>query len=337
MSSPIIYGSQCQGELLQKVAKFAASSAEILISGPTGVGKELYARYIHKHSPRKRKPFVVVNCANLSSEMIENEVFGHARGAFTGAVTAEKGIAATANGGTLFLDEVDSLPFVSQAKILRFAQLKEFRRLGETFTRKSDVRLIAASSSKLEDAVRAGTFREDLYFRLRVIPIEVPPLAARPDDILPLIDHFVSRYATDYDLPQIEFSGPALQRLKEYPWPGNVRELENCIRYLVCLGLNRPVKVDDMPLIDLAPLAPAPAPDAPASDAMDETLQNLTAAPLKEAKSRVVEGFERMYIDAALEETGGNITAAAERSGKHRRAFSELMRRYGFCRSDYRS
>jgi DNA-binding NtrC family response regulator len=329
MTPTIVHRSKAQSALLQRLSTVAKSSAEILILGPSGVGKELYAAYIHAESPRASRPFVVVNCANLSAEMIENEIFGHARGAFTGAVTSVNGIAAAAEGGTLFLDEIDALPLPCQAKLLRFAQLREYRRLGEAYTRKSDVRLITASNCDLQERVRCGEFREDLYFRLRVVPIVISPLVDRPEDIPALLDHFTAVYARDYGVAPVVFGGAARERLMAYSWPGNVRELENCVRYLTCLGLDRPVRPEDLPLLDTAP---------PRIDDAEEDgdLRAFSDVPLKEAKSMVVEGFERMYIDTALRDTRGNVAEAARQSGKHRRAFFELMRRYGITAGAYR-
>jgi DNA-binding NtrC family response regulator len=346
MKPEIVHASESQRVLLERLDRVAPTDAEILISGPSGVGKELYAAYVHAASPRRDKPFVAVNCANLSEDMLENEIFGHARGAFTGAQASADGIAASADGGTLFLDEIDALPLACQAKILRFTQMREYRRLGETFLRRSDVRLIAASNVDLLARVRSGQFREDLYFRLRVIPVEVPSLAARPDDIPVLLAHFIDKYARAYAVPAIELSAAAECHLHLYPWPGNVRELENCVRCLTCLRLGRPVLVEDLPLLSLGPdeaepapgllrgAAPRPAePDTPWSEA---EAAGLTDLPLKEAKSMIVEGFERIYLDSALQAAGGNVAEAARRSGKHRRAFFELMRRYGVQAGSYR-
>jgi DNA-binding NtrC family response regulator len=343
MKPEIVHASESQRALLERLEKVAPTDAEILISGPSGVGKELYAAYVHEVSPRRDKPFVAVNCANLSEDMLENEIFGHARGAFTGAQSSAHGIAASADGGTLFLDEIDALPLSCQAKILRFTQLREYRRLGETFLRRSDVRLIAASNVDLLARVRAGLFREDLYFRLRVIPVEVAPLAERPDDIPVLFAHFVDKYARAYGVPPIKLSAGAERHIRLYSWPGNVRELENCVRCLTCLVLGRAVVVDDLPLLSIDPPnglnAPAPS-DAGALEPdlffVETEGSDLTGLPLKEAKSMIVEGFERSYIDSALQATNGNVAEAARRSGKHRRAFFELMRRYGVEAEGYR-
>jgi DNA-binding NtrC family response regulator len=347
MKPEIVHASASQRALLERLDRVASTDAEILISGPSGVGKELYAAYVHEVGPRRDKPFVAVNCANLSEDMLENEIFGHARGAFTGAQSSAHGIAATADGGTLFLDEIDALPLACQAKILRFTQLREYRRLGETFLRRSDVRLIAASNVDLLAQVRAGLFREDLYFRLRVIPVEVQALAERPDDIPVLFAHFVDKYARDYDVPPIELTAAAERHIRTYPWPGNVRELENCVRCLTCLRLERPALVEDLPLLSFAAQdGPAPAtgllpaaargPAEPDSPWSETEAGGLTDLPLKEAKSMIVEGFERIYIDSALQAANGNVAEAARRSGKHRRAFFELMRRYGVLAAGYR-
>jgi transcriptional regulator with GAF, ATPase, and Fis domain len=330
MTATIVYRSNAQKKLLARLAKVAKTTAEVLITGPTGVGKELYAAHVHRQSPRADKAFVVVNCANLPPETIENEIFGHARGAFTGAVKAEHGIAAAADGGTLFLDEIDALPLPCQAKILRFAQFREYRRLGEAFTRKCDVRLIAASNADLFERVRARTFREDLYFRLRVVPVEIPPLAQRPEDIPALLEHFVAKYACDYGVDPVVFEAATLERLMSYSWPGNVRELENCVRYLTCLGLDRPVRSEDMQLLDDTSLA------QPESSDVDAEVSELVGIPLKEAKSIVVTRLEKMYIDNALRDASGCVARAAEKSGKHRRAFFELMRRHGITAGAYR-
>jgi len=326
--------------VLGTLAKVAATDAEVLITGPSGVGKELYAAYTHNRSPRRNRPFVTVNCSNLSSHLLENEIFGHARGAYTGAHTAMTGIAASAEGGSLFLDEVDTLPSASQAKLLRFIQTKEYRRLGDTHLRSADIRLIAASNVNLEREVREGRFRKDLFFRLRVVPVEIPSLSRRPDDIAPLLEHFASRYAAEYRLPPVTFSAAALCCLKTYSWPGNVRELENSVRYLTCLQLGRPVECEDLTLCrEMAPGDHAtenlpPEGEEPAEDA--ESLGDIADEPLQQAKQKVVGSFERFYVDRALTQARGNVSAAARASGKHRRAFFELMRKHGLNALDYR-
>jgi DNA-binding NtrC family response regulator len=360
----IVFRSASQRALLEALAKIAATNAEVLITGPSGVGKELYAVYTHKQSPRRERPFVPINCSNLSSHLLENEVFGHARGAYTGASTAMGGIVAAAEGGSLFLDEVDTLPAASQAKLLRFIQTREYRRLGETHLRRADVRLIAASNVDLERQVRDGCFRKDLYYRLRVVPVEIAPLAERPEDIGPLVDHFTAQYAAEYNLPRVQFNAAAMRRIESYTWPGNVRELENCVRCLTCLQFGRAVEPRDLALTGEAPahrsemapqlpvedsehddeLPPRPiangtawhAPSRSAEKTPAQTSREMTDRPLREAKEKLVVSFERDYIERALSKANGNISEAARASGKHRRAFFELMRKHGFDAIDFR-
>ena len=320
----IVYESESQHRLLELLRRVAPTDAEILITGPTGVGKELYAQYVHACSRRREHAFVPVNCSNLSSELLENEIFGHARGAYTGAYAAGTGLVSVAAGGTMFFDEIDTLSGACQAKLLRFVQSKEYRRLGETIVRRVDVRFIAASNVDLTARVREGRFREDLFFRLRVVPVEVPPLAQRKDDVAPLLDHFVARYAEEYELEPIRLSDAALASLHDYPWPGNVRELENCVRYLTCMQLDAAVEPKDLALCLMTETW---------SDVDDEIVD----LPLREAKARLIAEFERLYLDQALERSAGNVSAAARASGKHRRAFFELMRKYGMDAARYRA
>jgi DNA-binding NtrC family response regulator len=249
MYERIIGRSVTHRQLIEQLIKIAPIDAEVLISGPTGVGKELYAHHIHEHSHRHNAQFVPINCGALPNDLFENELFGHIGGAFTGARPRSDGLVAEAEHGTLFLDEVDSLSLSCQVKLLRFLQEKEYRRLGETRVRRADVRIVAATNTNLCESVQHGTFRGDLFFRLRVFPIEVPPLCKRPEDILVLLTEYVAHYADDYGLPQLTFTEAALRRINLYTWPGNIRELENCVRYLTCLQLGRPVNPDDLPLL----------------------------------------------------------------------------------------
>jgi two-component system response regulator GlrR len=239
--------------------------------------------------------------------LLENELFGHVSGAFTGARDRSDGLVAAAHRGTLFLDEVDTLSQSSQAKVLRFVQEKEYRRLGDRELRRADVRFVAATNVILSDAVTTGRFREDLFFRLRVIPVDVPPLRARREDIGPLIDNFSARYAELYRLPPIVIGAPARQRMEEYSWPGNIRELENCIRYLTCIQISREIEPGDLPLL--------PFPATPATTSFAQ------------AKHEVVSRFERERLEEALRRNDGNITRAARSEGKDRRAFFELLRK----------
>jgi DNA-binding NtrC family response regulator len=305
--------------LVERLAKLAQVDVEVLITGPTGVGKELYARLVHESSPRSHRSFVGVNCGALPNELFENELFGHVGGAFTGARPQAAGLVAEAEGGTLFLDEVDALSLCNQVKLLRFIQEKEYRRLGDAKALRADVRIIAATNGDLLAAVRERRFREDLFFRLRVVPVEVPPLCARTEDILPLIDRFVAHYANLYHLPPVSFTDDALARMSRYPWPGNVRELENCIRYLTCLEMKRPVGAVELPLL---PLKPEPEPAA-------------SSQRFHDVKREMVRTLERGYLEGALRASNGNIAEAARSSGKARRAFFELMRKHGITKDDF--
>lgn len=340
----IVYRSDDQRALLARLDKVAKADVEVLITGPSGVGKELYAAYTHEHSRRSAAPMITVNCSNLANHMLENELFGHARGAYTGAHSPMGGMASAADGGSLFFDEIDTLAPMSQAKLLRFIQTKEYRRLGETILRRADIRVIAASNANLEELVRAGQFREDLYFRLRVVPIRIKALAERREDIEPLLDHFAQHYAVEYELPRVSLSAPARRCMQTYCWPGNVRELENCFRYLTCLDLGRPVEPDDLLLYafesDREIVEPADGTDYDETE--PATSQRLPASPdpaqetMQASKARLIDNFERHYVDRALAVARGNISEAARLSGKHRRAFFELLRKYGFNAEDYR-
>ena len=317
---PPIGQSTPHKRVLDLISKIAATDVEILITGETGVGKERYARYVHECSPRSGHNFVAVNCGGMPSELFENELFGHVGGAFTGARQHSEGLVAEAENGTLFIDEVDSLPMPCQVKLLRFVQEKEYRRLGEARLRKANVRFIAATNADLQAAVRNGRFREDLLYRLRVIPVEVPPLRERRDDIPLLLENFCDNYAKSYKLPRPMFTQGAMQKLRGYEWPGNVRELENCVKYLTCVQLTRPVDVGDLPL----PAAPRLEPRESAPSQF-----RVTDGPFQTLKDQLVREFECAYLVDALRRSNGNIAQAAAASNKPRRAFFELMRKHG--------
>ena len=242
--------SSAHQKVLNQLRKVANTDAEVLIYGPTGVGKELYARYVHECSGRRNGNFTPVNCGAVPEALFENEMFGHMVGAFTGADSRREGLVAAAEGGTLFLDEVDALRSFNQVKLLRFLQEREYRRLGDTCLRRANVRIVAATNTDLRSAVREGSFREDLFFRLRVVPVDIPPLCERPDDIPVLVREFTTRYAGRYGLPPVALSDAAWYRMSFYGWPGNVRELENCVRFLTCQQFGRCIEPDDLPLLE---------------------------------------------------------------------------------------
>ena len=319
MTPTLIGRSRAHHHLLEKISRIAPTDAEVLITGPSGVGKELYARHIHKCSNRRQSAFVPVNCGALPTELFENEFFGHVGGAFTGARAYSEGLVTAAENGSLFLDEVDSLSLASQIKLLRYLEDGEYRRLGETQIRRSNVRFIAATNADLNTSIRAGRFREDLFFRLRVVPIEVPPLRDRREDIPLLITAYVDYYSKMYKLPKIRFSSSAIHTLEVYSWPGNIRELKNCIQYLTCLRPDDLVTPHELPLL---------TEDQSAEEELLAQTFGLER-PLKEVKRELVSKLEREYLQEALRQNNGNIARAARASGKPRRAFFQLMKKYG--------
>jgi two-component system response regulator PilR (NtrC family) len=282
------------------VEKVAAVRTTVLITGESGVGKELVARAVHARSPRAQAPFVPVNCGAIPEGLIESELFGHAKGAFTGAQGAKQGLFQAAQDGTLFLDEIGELPLNLQVKLLRAIQERRIRPVGANDDVEVDVRLVAATNRDLAEEVRSGRFREDLYYRLNVVQVRVPPLRERREDILPLADHFLRRFGAETGRSGLRLSAEARRRLDEYPFPGNVRELENLIERAVALSNGAEVTVDALP----APLRAAPAGLSPEGP--------LPAGFSLEAH---LTGIERQLIDRALAETNGVKKDAATRLG----------------------
>lgn len=237
-ASALVFEDPESQRLLSLIERVAPSNATAFIMGETGTGKELVARHLHALSPRKNGPFAAINCGAFSESLVESELFGHERGAFTGAVSAKPGWFESANGGTLFLDEIGDLPLSTQVKLLRVLQEREIVRVGSRKPIPIDVRLVAATNVNLDDAVKAGRFREDLFYRINVVPIQLAPLRNRPGDILPLARHFISTYKNRLHTQEPELPEETVRLLREYPWPGNIRELENIIHraLLVCDG-----------------------------------------------------------------------------------------------------
>lgn len=300
----------------ERIPVIAKTEAKVLISGETGTGKEICARAVHYLSSRAPKAFVPVNCGAIPENLVENELFGHVRGAFTGASTTQHGLISEAQGGTLFLDEIDSLPSMAQVKLLRFLQEGQYRPLGSTRTLHANVRIIAASNIDLEKAMQAGEFRQDLYYRLNIIPITLPPLRERQEDIPLLARYFLKKYSTEFDRPAQDFSADALQILMLYEWPGNVRELEHIVERTVVLCEHKVIHPADLPLPALGLVAGT------------ESLQ--------EAKAKVVARFERTYIQNLLRAHRGNISKAARAAQKNRRAFWQLMHKYGITADGFK-
>jgi DNA-binding NtrC family response regulator len=294
---------------VNKISIVARAEASVLITGETGVGKDLVARGIHYLSRRARHAFVPINCGAVPGELFENELFGHEAGAFTSASVARTGLIEEADSGTLFLDEIDALSVAAQVKLLRFLQEKEYRRLGSTTIRRCDVRVIAATNTCPEAAVRAGRLRPDLYYRLNVVTLTLPPLRDRRDDIPQLAGHFLARYAGEMQKRLKGFSANAMARLVRYSWPGNVRELEHVVERAVIFAKGPAVEMDDVVL-----------PEAPATDQLES---------FRALKARAIEQFERDYIMGLLASSQGNISSAARAAKKNRRAFFQLMRKHG--------
>jgi two-component system, NtrC family, response regulator PilR len=293
------------------VEKVAASRTTVLITGESGVGKELVARAVHQRSPRSAAPFVPVNCGAIPEGLIESELFGHAKGAFTGATAHKEGLFQAAQGGTLFLDEVGELPPALQVTLLRAIQERRIRPVGDNSDVEVDVRLVAATNRDLEAEMRAGRFREDLFYRLNVVQIRVPPLRERREDVMPLAEHFLKRFAAELGRPVLTLAAEARRRLDEYSFPGNVRELENLIERSVALSSGHEITVDALPA----------------------TLRNPAAltseGPLPEGFSLAahIEGIERALIDRALSEAHGVKKVAAARLGLTFRQFRHRVKR----------
>jgi DNA-binding NtrC family response regulator len=284
----------------------AATDATVLLEGESGTGKELFARALHALSPRADGPFVAINCAAIPENLLETELFGHEKGAFTGAATRKPGKFELAHRGTLFLDEIGDLPLTLQAKILRALEEKRFERVGGTAPLQVDVRVVAATNRNLKAAVAARQYREDLYFRLSVFPITIPPLRERPGDIHMLAKYFIERYCRDMNKKPLILAPSALEELAAYPWPGNVRELQNCIERAVILTEGDTIHGRHL---NLSFRRETPAAGAPVEDVWDRID---LAGSLGEVTRRVVAEVERRKIEQALKEAGGNVGRAAE-------------------------
>jgi two-component system nitrogen regulation response regulator NtrX len=298
-------------QLLEQVAMAAPTNGRVLIHGENGTGKELVARSIHTRSRRMKGPFIEVNCAAIPEELIESELFGHMKGAFTGAVADRRGKFELADGGTLFLDEIADMSVKTQAKVLRALQEQIVEPVGGTSSVKVDVRVIAATNKDLPTEIRAGRFREDLYFRLNVIPIFVPPLRDRENDITLLAEHFMAGFAREYGRRPKRLDAGAATGLRSYRWPGNVRELRNVIERLMIMVPGDTIVLGDLAFLDGA----VGTPDTPGAPAL----------PLHEARER----FERDYILRALAAQNGNISRTADALGVERSNLYRKMRAFG--------
>jgi two-component system, NtrC family, response regulator AtoC len=286
----------------------------VLVTGETGTGKELLARGLHMASPRRTKPFVAVNCAAMSKDLLESELFGHVQGAFTTAVRNRDGRFQAADGGTIFLDEIGEMPLDLQSKLLRVLQFKEFSMVGETKVRQVDVRIVAATNADLKEMVRQGSFRQDLYYRLNVVQLRLPSLRERRSDIPELAAYFVVKHAARYARDVIGLSTATVQALQSHDWPGNIRELENALEHAVLMTLEAEIQPSDLPMMELEDIS-----------GMEDFVRPLTddGIDLQGTLRRI----EAHYIRAALEQTAGNKNQAATLLGLNRTTLVEKLKR----------
>jgi len=307
----IIGKSAAMQQVFDLIAQVAPTRSTVLIQGESGTGKELVAKAVHAASGRADAPFVAINCGNIPSELLESEMFGHVRGAYTGATHAKKGLFEVADGGSLFLDEIAAIPLDIQAKLLRVIQEREFRHLGGVESIKVDVRIIAATNTDLQSAVARGTFRDDLFYRLNVIVVKLPALRERREDILPLADHFIAKYCAENGREPAQLEPGALKILMDYGWPGNVRELENVIERAVVLSSGKTLSADLLPR-NIGGDTLGPSVELPGE-----------GVRLKEQ----VAGFEKALIVAALEKTDWNQKKAAQLLSVNATTLSEKLKR----------
>ena len=315
--SGIIGTSKRTLEIFEAIKRVASTTTTIMITGETGTGKELVADAIHYNSPRKNNPLIKINCAAIAETLMESELFGYEKGAYTGAVITKPGKFELAHKGTLFLDEVSEIPREMQVKLLRVIQEQEFERVGGLRTIKVDVRIIAATNQNLLQQVGAGNFREDLYYRLNVFPIDIPPLRERKEDILPLVDYFVDKFNKKLDF-SVTVDNDVKEMLLLYEWPGNIRELENLIERMMLLARNNIITLQEIPgefkaAVDKAIIAQTDDSKKPFKDFMRNHMENI----------------ERQMIIKCLEEAGGNVTKAARESGLSRKGLQLKMIKYG--------
>ena len=314
LDRPLIGDTPAIQDLVRTAQQAAASNATILLRGESGTGKEILARAIHRWSPRRDRPLVTVNCVALSEELLESELFGHEKGAFTGAHQRKQGKVELANGGTLFLDEIGDIRPALQAKLLRLIQEQEFERVGGTRPIRVDVRFVAATNTDLERAMKEGRFRQDLYYRLNVVTLVLPPLRERKEDVESLARHFIEKYSAELKRPTKTISPAALAMLTRYEWPGNVRELENAIERAVVLSVDAEIGPKDLPILRGEPSDEAP--EGASGTYHEAVLQ-----------------FKRELLRSALAQANGNQTRAAEALGLQRTYLSRLLKDLGIRES----
>jgi DNA-binding NtrC family response regulator len=326
----LIGNSPLMQEVYRLALGVAPTSSTVLLLGESGTGKELTARAIHQHSNRADKPFVAINCSAIPVDLVESELFGHVRGAFTGATATRAGLFETADGGTIFLDEVGDLPPLAQVKLLRTLQEGEVKRVGSNATKSVDVRVVAATNIDLRDRIATGKFREDLFYRLNVIAIHMPSLRDRPEDIPLLAFHFLRKYAARVGNAVSRISPQALTALQSQRWPGNVRELENAIEHAVVFCRTDTLQLHDLP----SHSASQSGGGASARKSSEPAALGLMDLPYNDAKRRALQDFETSYLSALLERAGGNVSEAARQAGLDRSNFRRAARRAGIRTGD---
>ena len=323
----LIGTSRCFLQVTGMIPLLSTSKSTVLLSGETGTGKELFARALHYSGERRGKPFVPVNCAALPEHLIENELFGHSKGAFTGAFMEKPGLFQEADGGTLFLDEINSFSMAVQSKLLRVLQDQEFRPLGSTKSRTVDVKIIAATNTDLRYLVETRQFREDLFHRLNVLSAVLPPLRDRKEDILLLASHFLKVYAKEFGRGAMTLGYSAKAKLVGYAWPGNVRELESVVHRAVAMASGETLEAQDLDV-----------PENERPESMGPTITLLSRGLIsneggfQERKEKVIEEFERAFLNELLSTHHGNVSQAARAAKKERRAFQRLLQKHGLDR-----
>ena len=325
--------SMAMREIFSLLARVAPTDFRVLVEGESGTGKELIAEALHSHSNRKNGPLVVVDCSAIARELIESELFGHVKGAFTGATANRKGAFEAARGGTLFLDELGELPIDLQPKLLRALENQEIKPVGSNTTLKTDVRIVAATNRNLIHEVREGNFREDLYYRFAVIKISLPPLRERPEDISLLVAHFLKQANEMTGRGEVDISYKTMEKVKQHKWLGNVRELKNFIERAVLLAQGDTIETKFLNTGDLRRSEERVERAGELASPMAERAieENL---PFKEAKNRLIEEFEKSYWSTLLERTDGNVSKAARIAGVHRKSVEYILKKLDLTRED---
>jgi DNA-binding NtrC family response regulator len=328
----LIGNSPRMREVYRLAMGVAPTRSTVLILGESGTGKELTARAIHQHSARAERPFIAVNCSAIPVDLVESELFGHVRGAFTGATATREGLFEAADGGTIFLDEVGDLPALAQVKLLRTLQEGEIKRVGSNDTRHVDVRVVAATNVDLRSRIAAGKFREDLFYRLNVAPIELPALRMRRDDIPLLAYHFLRKYARKAERDIRKISPDAIRLLRSQPWPGNVRELENAIEHAVVFCREDTIVAQELPFGrgELEEVRSGEPSAEPGGLTLPASLVDL---PYRDAKQRAMVAFDNAYFSAVLKRTAGNVSEAARQADLDRSNFRRAAKRAGVTHS----